>query len=214
MSATTLTAFGITAAIAAATAGFATTPTVPVAVAASTSVASVTAAETYEIDAVHSAVLYRIKHLGAAYNYGRFNEMSGTFTITDASISLDVTINTNSVDSANGGRDDHLRSPDFFNTKQFPTATFKSTSSRVAEAENEDGYRVYEVTGDFTLNGESKTITLPVVMTGTGTSPRAGKVAGVEAVVTINRSEFGITTYPGMLGEKVRLIVALEGGLQ
>lgn len=214
MSITTFSAFGITALIAATTAGLATSPTVPAAAVAAASATSVMAAETYEIDAVHSAVLYRIKHLNAAYNYGRFNEMSGTFTIADATLSLDVTINTESVDSANGGRDDHLRSPDFFNTKQFPTATFKSTSARVLTEENEDGYRVYEVTGDFTLNGETESLTMPVVMTGKGTSPRAGKVAGVEAMVDINRSEFGITTYPGMLGEKVRLIVALEGKLQ
>ncbi len=213
MSITTFSAFGITAVIAATTAGLATTPAAPVQAVAMAS-ASTMAAETYEIDVTHSAVLYRIKHLQAAYNYGRFNEMSGTFTITDSTLSLDVTISTESVDSAHGGRDDHLRSPDFFNTKQFPTATFKSTSASVLTEENEDGYRVYEVTGDFTLNGETKALTLPVVMTGKGASPRGGKVAGIEAIVTINRSEFGITTYPGMLGEEVRLIVALEGKLQ
>src|SRR5690606_12310475 len=99
------------------------------------------------------SVIYRIKHMDVAYHYGRFNEFAGTFLLnadSPADSSVEITIQTASIDSGNEGRDKHLRSPDFFNVEQFPTATFSSTSVR------KTGDTTYEVTGDFTLNGTTK----------------------------------------------------------
>src|ERR1700687_5815575 len=89
------------------------------------------AADEYKVDTAHSSVAFKISHLDLSWIHGRFNDYSGTFTIDpdDAGkSSFEMTIDTKSVDTNNKNRDNHLRSPDFFNAKQFPAITFKSTS--------------------------------------------------------------------------------------
>ena len=94
------------------------------------------AAETYSVDAGHSSVIFRAKHYGATNFYGRFNELSGSLTLdtddpTKSSIELEV--RAESVDTFSERRDRHLRSPDFFNAKQFPVISFKSKSVKALE---------------------------------------------------------------------------------
>lgn len=164
----------------------------------------------YVVDAVHSAAIFRIKHNEASYNYGRFVGIEGT-VVYDASegvLGVDVTVDTNSVDTANDKRDAHLRSPDFFNTKQFPKATFKSTA--VAKK----GEHAYDVTGDFTLNGVTKPVTVTLEHTGDGKSMQGGDVAGFETTFSLNRSDYGMTKYLPMVGDEVRLTIALEAAKQ
>ncbi len=106
-------------------------------------------AQQYELDGAHTSIGFHISHLGLSYTYGRFTDFSGQFSIDTADpskSSFSLTIQVASVDTANKKRDDHLRSPDFFNAKQFPTITFKSTSVKRVEGG-------LEVTGDFTLHG-------------------------------------------------------------
>lgn len=160
----------------------------------------------YEVDAVHSAVIFRVKHNEAAFNYGRFNELSGTVDFDEANglSGVALTVNAGSVDTANKDRDNHLRSPDFFNAKQFPEVTFKSTSVKKA------GEHAYEVTGDFTLMGVTKPLTVTVNHTGNGKTMRGTAVAGFEAEFTITRSEFGMTKYLPAVGDEVTLIVGIE----
>src|SRR5688572_16424071 len=89
------------------------------------------AAETLNIDPVHSSMVFRVKHVNATNFYGRFNKIGGQIVWDDASpaaSSINVEIDATSVDTNNDGRNKHLRSPDFFNTDQYPKATFKSTS--------------------------------------------------------------------------------------
>jgi len=165
-------------------------------------------AEAYAIDAVHSSVLFRIKHMNVAYFWGRFNDFSGHFRLDAAApekSTIDITIQTGSVDTANEGRDKHICSPDFFNVEQFPTATFKSTSVR------KTGDTVFEVTGDFTLNGTTKPITVTITNTGEGEGRGGVKIAGIESVFEFKRSDFSLGK-PGGLGDDVRMIVSLEGG--
>src|SRR5437868_5717392 len=91
----------------------------------------VRAADNYAVDPMHSGVTFKISHLGLTNVFGRFNEFSGSFTIdpNDGSqCSFGMAIKTESVDTNNSKRDSHLRSPDFFNAKQFPAITFQSTS--------------------------------------------------------------------------------------
>ncbi len=175
-----------------------------------TAAAQMEAGEAFKVDAGHSAVIYRIKHLGVAYNYGRFNGIEGSFHFDPSepeASEISVEIDTASVDSGIEKRDNHLRSPDFFNAKQFPTATFESTSVR------KTGPSVYEVTGDFTLNGQTKPVTTTINLTGEGQDPWGGYRSGIETVFTIKRSDFGITYMVdnGGLADEVRLTVALEG---
>jgi polyisoprenoid-binding protein YceI len=160
----------------------------------------------WNIDSVHSSIIFRILHQNAAYFYGRFNDVGGTISWDDASptaSSFNVEIKTASVDSKNPGRDKHLKSASFFNTEQFPTATFKSNSVKAA------GENKVEVTGDFTLNGVTKPLTATVEKTGQGKGQR-GEVIGFESVFTLKRSDFGITFMPGGLGDEVKIFASFE----
>lgn len=180
----------------------------PATTAAPSAEQSASSAAPFAIDAVHSTVIFRIKHLNVAYNYGRFNDLSGSFhidpTAPEKSV-LEVTINVDSVDTANEDRDKHLRSPDFFSTAEHPKATFKSTSAK------KTGENTYEFAGDLTIKGVTKQVTLSVEDTGRGPGRRGGEVAGIETKLVIQRADFGIDYLPNGLGSDVTLIIALEG---
>ncbi len=165
------------------------------------------AAETYKVDPVHSMTVFRIKHL-VSYSYGRFNDLSGTFNIdteTPAKSSVELEVKIESVDTFNEKRDQHLKSPDFFNAKQFPVITFKS---KAVKKINED---TYEVTGDLSLHGVTRPLTLKVQQTGAGKDPWGGYRIGFETTFTLKRSEFGITFMPDVVGDEVRMTVSIEG---
>ncbi len=163
----------------------------------------------YSADNVHSSVMFKTTHAGVANFYGRFNSMNGEFTIAEnpTESTFEFSIDTTSIDTNSTNRDDHLRSPDFFNTEQFDTATFTSTGI----VGSDDG--PHTLKGDLTLNGETKAIEADLTFTGTGEF-RGKQVAGFEAVFTIKRSEFGITTYLGPIGDDVTVTIAVEGQKQ
>jgi polyisoprenoid-binding protein YceI len=163
-------------------------------------------ADAYQVDSVHSSMVFRVKHMGAANFYGRFNSIAGSFTLDDdpAKNAFDVRIQTESVDTAQAKRDQHLKSPDFFNARQFPTITFKSTSVKKM------GDASFDVTGDLELHGVTKSVTAKVTKTGAGTA-RGRQIAGVEAELNIKRSDFGMTYGLDSLGDEVYIIVSLEG---
>lgn len=170
-----------------------------------------------EVDAVHSTNVFKIQHAGAANFYGRFNDMSGTFTLDEANpgnSSFHVTIKTESVDTADSKRDDHLKSPDFFNAREYPEITFKSTSVKRGDpSPRSDKPRgpVYMVTGDLSLHGTTKSITVPVQHVGTG-EMRGTKIVGVETTFTIKRTDFGMNYGVGTaLGDEVEVTISLEG---
>lgn len=169
----------------------------------------VAAGETFTTDAVHSNVLFRIGHMGVAVFWGRFNQVSGTFTYDAASpgaSTFNFTVRTESVDTGNQQRDRHLQSADFFNAREYPEITFKSTKVTPSAAGK------LEVTGDLTLHGVTKSITAQIEMIGAGETAQGYK-SGFEATFTIKRSDFGMTKYleNNGLGDEVRIIVAIEG---
>jgi polyisoprenoid-binding protein YceI len=162
----------------------------------------------YTVDNSHSSVIFRIKHLNVSYTYGRFNEISGTFLLDEADptkSSVAIEIKTNSLDTNSADRDKHLKSPDFFNVKQFPTATFKSTSVKAADAGK------YEVTGDLTILGVTKPVTFTLTKTGEGDTPFKDHRLGFETNLTIKRSDFGMKFMPEMLEDNVWLLISVEG---
>ena len=167
------------------------------------------AAKTYQIDATHSAVIFRAKHLGVTYNYGRFNEFSGNITMDETDVSkskVELEVKTASVDTANAKRDQHLRSPDFFNAKQFPVITFKSTEvSAKAGQEN-----MLEVTGDFDLHGVKKSITVDVGITGKANVAQKGELIGLETTFTIKRSGYGMNFGIPGVSDDIRITVSIE----
>jgi len=162
----------------------------------------------FDVDGVHSSVVFRVKHVNASMFYGRFNDVSGSIGWEDGRVaSADVTVQTASVDTGNKNRDDHLRNADFFNARQYPTITFKGVS--------EDGKTLK---GDLTLHGTTKPITAGIVMNGEG-EMRGSKKVGFEARFSIKRGDFGVVGYladdggdDGPIGNTVDLMVAIEGG--
>lgn len=169
----------------------------------------------YKVDAVHSSVFFKIKHAGIANFYGRFNELEGTFHIdrdNPSASTFRATIPIESVDTNNDRRDGHLKAADFFNMRQYPTATFVSTGMTETD---EDG--VYELRGDLTLHGRKRAIVAELHDFGAGTF-RDKDIAAFEARFTIQRADFGMTTYvaedgsdSGGLGNTVEIVIAVEG---
>ena len=166
------------------------------------------AADTYQIDTAHSMILFRAKHSGITYNYGRFNEFTGEITMDeDVSKSMvEFEVKTASVDTANTKRDQHLRSSDFFSAKQFPVITFKSTKVAMKEGEED----MLEVTGDLELLGVKKSITVDVEITGKGKGRGGEPLIGFQSIFTIKRSEFGMTYGAGSVSDDIRLTVSIE----
>jgi len=167
------------------------------------------AAEQYAVDPVHSGVWFRIMHLGASYAYGAFIDLSGNVQFDpkkpEAS-KIAIAVKTDSVETFNDQRDEHLRSPDFFDSAQFPEMKFISTSWKPVKD------NIYEVAGNLTLRGVTKPITFEAEFVGTGTGKDGEQRAGFETVFTIKRSDFGMTKYmPPVLSDDVRITVSLEG---
>ncbi len=167
-------------------------------------------ASEYGIDNVHSAVIFRIKHMDVAYFYGRFNQLDGEihWDADDPSNSrFDLRIDVESVDTNNSNRDDHLKSPDFFNVSEYPHITFKSRS---IERRGEDRYRVR---GELAFHGESQTITVDLNHTGAREHPRSGRpLRGFETVFRIKRSDFNMNygIDGGAIGDEVELRIGIE----
>jgi polyisoprenoid-binding protein YceI len=175
-------------------------------VAASGSVA-VQAADTYQIDPAHTAVTFKISHLGLSWTHGRFNEVSGRFAIDSADpgrSSFELSMKPESVDTANSKRDEHLRSPDFFNVKQFPVISFTSTSVKPIQGG-------YEVTGDVTLHGATRSITFPLSGGRTAEFPPGVKRTGYSTQFKLKRSDFGMDKMIGAVGDEIYVSISFEG---
>lgn len=155
----------------------------------------------------HAFVNFRIQHLGYSWLYGTFRDFDGAFTFDEKNPSADkvnVTINTNSLDTNHAERDKHLRSADFLNVAKFPQATFTSTEVK----KDGDGL---DITGNLTLNGVTKPVTLDAKLIGQGSDPWGGQRAGFEASGKIHLKDFNITTDLGPASQDVELIISVEG---
>ena len=165
-------------------------------------------ADSYKIDPAHSAILFKIGFLGVGFIYGRFDSFSGDITFDQNDPSKDavnVEIKTDSVDTNAAKRDNDLRGPDFFNATQFPTATFKSKSIKKIDD------KTYEITGDFTLRGVTKPLTLKTTLIGTGLGPKGETRTGAEANASLKRTDFDIKAMLPAVADEVNLIIAVQG---
>jgi len=166
------------------------------------------AAENYTVDTAHTYILFRVKHLNIGYTYGRLNGATGSFVWDDASPAnsrIDMQVMAKGVDTDDAKRDKHLQSPDFFDVGRHPLITFKSTSVKKLEGNR------YEITGDMTLLGKTRPITLQVRQTGSGKDPWGDYRRGFETNFTIKRSEFGMDFLLDVVGDEVDLTVSAEG---
>ncbi len=164
-------------------------------------------AEDYKIDPAHSAVVFETGHLGISRLPGNFNEFSGAYSWSDsnpAENSVEIEIQVDSIDTNHVDRDKHLRSPDFFNAKQYPTITFTSTGY---EGNAEEGV----LTGELTMHGVTKEITMDVVKTGEGEDPWGGYRQGFVGTAELMRSDFGIDYFIPGVADATELTIYIEG---
>ena len=162
----------------------------------------------YALDKSHAKVVWAANHFGFSTYYGEFTDFDAKLTLDPAAperSSLQVTVAMPSADTHNDGLDKHLATADFFDVAQYPTATFVSTEVR------RTGDRTADVTGDFTLRGVTKPLTLKVTYNGAGVSPAGGKyTVGFSAEGVVKRSDYGMTyAIPGV-ADDVKLLISGE----
>ena len=166
--------------------------------------------EKYVIDTegAHAFVQFRIQHLGYSWLYGRFNDFGGELTYdteNPENASVQVTIDTASLDSNHAERDKHLRGEDFLEVDKFPEARFQSTSYAPT------GKNTATLTGDLTLHGVTKPVTIEVEQIGAGPDPWGGYRRGFQGATTIALKDFGIDYDLGPASQEVELILSVEG---
>ena len=173
------------------------------------------AESTWEIDPAHSSVQFSVRHMMVSNVRGEFRKVSGTVQgdETDPTTAkVEATIDTTSIDTRNEKRDAHLKSADFLDTEKFPTMTFKSKKIE------KTGEHRYRVTGDLTLHGVTREVTLDVEGPSAAVKDPMGNVrVGATATAKINRQDFGITWSKSldgggvMVGDDIGVTIDVEG---
>ncbi|MEM6279649.1 MAG: YceI family protein [Verrucomicrobiota bacterium] len=167
-------------------------------------------AETYKAEAGMSYIIFKTTHFGVNPAYGRFDEFSGTLEGDPESpetFELSFEAVVESINTGIEKRDDHLRGPDFFNSKEFPKVTFESTSVTAIEGEEDK----FTVEGEITMLGITKHITAIFHYYGTGKSMGGDDLAGGEATFSVKRTDFGMNYGVPGIGDEVELMVSLQG---
>lgn len=184
----------------------------PITLALTLAASAAFAQDIYSVDKTHSEVTFRVRHFVSKVS-GRFDDFSGTINVVPgkpAASSVEFAIKTASINTANTGRDNHLRSADFFDAEKNPEITFKSTKIAPVDADT------FNVTGIFTMHGTAKELTIPVDFGGTVTDSRGTEKAGFSLTTKLNRKDYGIvwnqTLDSGslVLGDEVEITVNIE----
>ena len=169
------------------------------------------AADVFTIDKGHSSAMFRVRHMMANFT-GRFTDFDAQINLNrdnPSASSVAFDIKAASIDTDNENRDKHLRSADFFDVEKYPLISFRSTAIKASGKKD-----VYDVTGDLTMHGVTKRITIPVEVLGSVKTPN-GEKAGFETQFTINRKDYGIVWNRVMdsgavLGEDVKVTINIE----
>jgi polyisoprenoid-binding protein YceI len=165
------------------------------------------AADSYTVDPLHTFPRFRINHLGFSTMQGRFDKTSGKVTLDRAAKtgSVELAIETASVNTGFYKRDDHLKSPDFFNAAEYPTITYKSTAIRFK------GDTPSSVEGNLTIAGVTRPVTFTIDAFNCGANPMNKKEeCGADASAAIKRSDFGVKYGVPNIGDDVKLILEIE----
>jgi len=167
-------------------------------------------AGTWKVDPVHSSVEFHVKHLGIATVKGQFKEFEGTLEVEPDGSSAYGTVKVASVDTREPQRDDHLRSPDFFDVEKHPEIAFQSTTIRPIDEDT------FEIEGDLTIHGVTRPITLDATLEGAETDHEGNPRIGLSASAQINRSDyemkFNMALGSGnvVVGDKVKILVEVS----
>jgi polyisoprenoid-binding protein YceI len=173
-------------------------------------------ATTWNIDSAHSSAQFAIRHLMVSTVRGTMGKVSGTVNLDDGDVtksSVEATIDVSGIDTREPKRDQHLKSPDFFDVAKYPTITF--TSKKVEKVSDTK----YKVTGDLTIKGKTKEVVLDIEgSTKPMTDPNGNPKLGGVAHATINRQDFGVSWNNALdgggfvLGDDVEITIDLELG--
>ncbi len=167
--------------------------------------AQIDALDNYRIDNAHTSLVFAVSHFNLSYTYGRFDRVSGEFDLDGTAPSRFVfIIESSGINTNSSERDEHLRSVDFFDVVQFPDITFESI--RIDQVDE-----TYNVTGNITMLGTTKEITIPMQMVGMGQGPFGKTRAGYFAKFTIKRSEFGMEKMLAAVGDNISITFSFEG---
>jgi len=173
-------------------------------------IAARAAEDSYKIDPVHSTVGFSVRHMVINSVKGKFKQFSGTVVMDGETIKeAQGTIQTASVDTGNTQRDNDLRSPNFFDAAKYPTITFKT---KQVEKKGDETI----LTGDYTMHGVTKEISLPVKVSGPVKDPFGGTRIGLEGKTKLNRKDFGMAynkvleTGGLLVGDEVELEINAE----
>ncbi len=181
-----------------------------------TSTVSAPATRTFQIDPAHTQAEFQVRHLLSRVR-GRFTDLTGTIEFdkeAPAQSSVSFAIRTASIDTNQPDRDTHLRSDDFFAVEKYPTLTFKSTGITARGSEK------YDVAGDLTMRGITKSIVLPVTFLGVAKDPWGNEKLAFETEITLDRKEFGLTWNAALeaggflVGDEVKVSVAVQAQAQ
>ena len=163
----------------------------------------------YTIDPSHTHVLFMVDHLGFSKMIGVFKDISGKFSFDPANVAasaVKVDLKTASLDTQFGPRDADLKGADWFNVTEFPDMTFVGTGYA------KTGDKTGTITGNLTLLGVTKPVTLNVTFNKAGVRPSDKKdAAGFSATATIKRTDFGLKTFVPYIGDDVALVIESEG---
>lgn len=170
--------------------------------------ASRSTADDYKLDTSHTSLIFGVKHMEFSYTYGRFNKVEGTYVLDadPAKCSFALLVDASSIDTNDAKRDEHLRGPDFFNAGQFPVIMFKSTKVELGADPS-----IYNVTGDLTLHGVTKPVTLELKKLGEGKGMTGDFRTGFITQSKLNRSEFDMKGYIPGIGDEVAITISFEG---
>jgi len=176
-------------------------------------VAIAPAADRYTIDPTHTSIIFSASHSGFSFTYGMFRTASGSYILDKENSRFQLVIKTNSLFTNDAKRDEHLTGPDFFDVRQFPEITFETT--RCSVTNGADGV-VYQLTGNLTMHGQTRTVSIPLRMLGEGTGPYGDHRSGFLCQIELKRSEFGMTNLldKGLVGDAIGITVSFEGALQ
>ncbi len=162
----------------------------------------------YKIDPAHTAVAFVVNHIGFSNVIGRFNTVGGDISFDKDAVeksTVTVTIDSTSIDTNHAKRDEHLRSPDFFNAKEFPKLTFKSTKIE------KTGDKTGKLHGDLTMLGVTKPVVLDITFNKDGVSPASKlETAGFSARGTVKRTDFGMKYGAPAVGDDIQLLIEIE----
>ena len=171
------------------------------------------APQTYVVDRAHSEADFSVRHMMSKVS-GKFDDFSGSVSLDRANpsaSSVEFTIKTASINTGNPDRDKHLRTPDFFDAEKNPEIRFKSTAVAPSKTKN-----VYDVTGDLTMHGVTKRVTLPVEFLGFQKDPWGHERAGFALETKLNRKDYGINWNKALdngglyIGDDITVSINLE----